>query len=57
MYLPLNVANAIVIRRDLELHFQGHKISENRIIFNTWNILRASEKYSSMTLIEVDIYH
>ena len=31
-YFPSNGVNAKVIRRDLDLYFQGHKMSENHNI-------------------------
>ena len=51
-----------VVHRDLDLHFQGPKISGNikiynvwKKIYNVWKVVRDSEKCSSSTLIEVDI--
>ena len=50
-HCPLNGDTVNVVRLDLDLHFQGNKY---------WNVnisktLRASEKCSSTTFIEVDI--
>ena len=53
MYLPSNGATANVVYHDLDLHSQEHEF---------WNVniskmVRASEKCSSVTFIEVDIFH
>ena len=50
---PSNCATANVVYHDLDLYFQGHEF---------WNVnisktVRASEKFSSMIFIEVDICH
>ena len=51
--LPTNGATANVVHHDLDLHFQGDK-SWNVYILET---VTASNKYSSMTFIEVNIWH
>ena len=42
---------ANVVHRDLDIYYQDHKIGNA----NMWKTVRASEKWSSMTFIEVDI--
>ena len=38
----------------IDIYFQGHKISGNHLILNILKMVRASEKCSSKTFIEVD---
>ena len=37
-----------------DVYFDGHKIFGNHIIYNIWKMVRACEKYSSITSTEVD---
>ena len=50
-YLASNEATAIVVRRDLGFHFQGHKFWNA----NIWKTARASEECSIMTFVDVAI--
>ena len=52
-YLSSNGATANVVHRDFDLHFQGHKISNENIS----KTVRLSKKCSSMSFIEVEICH
>ena len=52
-----NDAIANAVHHDLDLYFQGKKMSGNHIIFNVWKTVRVSEKSSSTTFIVVDIGH
>ena len=55
--LLYNGANANVVRRDLDLYFQGYNISGNHI-FNILKTVTAIEKILPMTFMQVDIrYH
>ena len=57
-YLPSIGAMVNVVHRDLGLYFQCcHKPSGNHTIFNIWKTVRACEKCSSTTFIEVDAGH
>ena len=51
--MPSNGATTNVVRRDLDLHFQGHEFSN----LNISKTVRASEKCSSTIFIDVDISH
>ena len=51
--MPSNGATANVVHYDLDLYFEGHEL----LNVNISKTVRASEKCSSMTLIEVDICH
>ena len=51
--MPSNGTIVNVVHHDLDLYFQGHNISGNHIIVNIWKMVRASEKCSSTSFIEV----
>ena len=55
--MPSNGAIVIVAHRYLDLYFQGHKISGNHTIVNIWKTVKASEKISSTSFIEIDTCH
>ena len=48
-----NICIANVVHHDRDLHFLGNKITNA----NIWKTVRASEKGSFMTFIEVNIRH
>ena len=53
MHLTSNCATANVARHDFNLQFLGHEF----LNVNIWKTVIAREKFSSMTFIEVDIWH
>ena len=54
-HFPSNGAIANVVHRDLDLYYQGNKISVN-IKYTIWKTMRTNTKcLSTTTFIEVDI--
>ena len=55
--MAIELVNAIVVHRDVDLYCHGHKISGNYIIFNIWKTVTAIEKIRSTIFVDVDIGH
>ena len=56
-YLQSNGAIANVAHSDLDLYFKCHLFSGSINIYNISKTVKASEKCSSMTSVEVDIHY